>query len=273
MNNPDTIDWYNSQLDTTYFPIITFDDGMLDSNLYQELKNTFPNLKHFKTTNSGQTYRKNIELRLNGTKDHKHNIKMMKTKYPKYHDLFIYLTSQEFKTKLFEKFKDTILKKNGFIGNIKQSSILMQVCESTGGYENPFHVDSRKRIVHGLLYFGKDTITQGGELCIAKHKEFNKLENYPQYPTLSNIEQITAFPPDDNFGLFVLSTPNSYHKGNSTQGIRRFLYISLDYTGGNKIAWKCGWTRNTKTFKIGLKQQKNEKNYDKFQQTISNTNE
>lgn len=265
-----TIQWEKSTTDLDFFPVVLFNNGMINETLYKQLKQTFPNFNDFKISNCGQKYRKNIELRTRGNKNHIHNVKVVRSKYPAYYKLFQYITSDDFKQALLKQFTRETMKHYGFKGDLKHCEAVMQICESTGGYENPFHVDSRKRIVHGLLYFGKENIQSGGELCIAKHKHLNGFETYPQYPQLDDLEQIKAFPPNDNFGLFVLSVPNSYHKGNITVGTRQFIYISLDYTGGDRVAWKCGWTHKTKPFDIGLKQQKNNREtYNSIQKTIS----
>ena len=250
------VNWNLSNTSDDYFPLILFEDGMFEDGTYNKLKKSFPNLSDFKVTNSGQIHRTNIDLRRKGTSEHTHNVKVLRSKYPEYYKMFLYLTSDGFKKEIFSRFDKELRQKYGFKGDIDKSDVLVQICESTGGYENPFHVDSRKRMVHGLLYFGQDDIISGGELCIGKHKTFNNVKDYPQYPKLENLKEVTSFPPKDNFGLFVLSTPNSYHKGNATKGKRRFLYISLDYTGGDKIAWDCGWTKKTKPFAEGLRQQK-----------------
>lgn len=265
-----TLNWDQSEINDDFFPLIVFNEGMFNEEMYKKLKSTFPKLSDFKVTNSGQVHRTNIELRKGGSAQHKHNVKVMKDKYPAYYKIFQYFTGDDFKKQIFSRFDDEMMKKNGFKGDVNKCDVLVQICESTGGYENPFHVDSRKRIVHGLLYFGKDTIKSGGELCIGKHKHCNNLTSYPQYPKLENLEEIKSFEPNDNFGVFVLSTPNSYHKGNSTQGTRRFLYISIDYTGGNRVAWECGWTNKTKPFTEGLKSQKSDAGtYEKLQKEIS----
>lgn len=263
------VNWEHSKLDKQFFPVILFDKGMINITIYNELKSTFPNFSEFKTTNNSQLYRKNIELRTHGTPEHNHNLNVIKSKYPAYYKLFNYLIGDDFKRCIFEQFSSQLMKECGFIGNINEYDVLLQICESTGGYENPFHVDSRKRIVHGLLYFGKDQIVSGGELCLAKHKHLNTLKEYPQYPCLSDLEKIRSFEPNDNFGVFVLSTPNSYHKGNTTKGTRRFLYISIDYTGGNKVAWECGWANKSKPFIDGLRTQQNDGMYEKVQKEIS----
>jgi len=265
------INWQDSELNQEFFPIIVFDKnkGMFESSFYKTLKNTFPKFSEFKTTDNNQKYRRNIELRKNGTSQHKHNLTIIKTKYPAYYELFTYLTGDDFKRHIFDKFNNELMKSYGFKGDINKYDVLLQICESTGGYENPFHVDSRKRIVHGLLYFGKDEIISGGEFCIGKHTKLDDFKKYTQYPNLNDLNEIKTFQPDDNFGVFVLSTPDSYHKGNITQGKRRFMYISIDYTGTDKIAWDCGWAKHTKPFVEGLKSQQKDDRYKKVQKEIS----
>lgn len=268
MQSNSTIQWDTSQIETDFFPIITFPQGMLEKTLYTQMKTNFPAFKNFKVTNCGQTHRTNIEIRLNGDTTHRHNLNIIKHKYPAYYKLFQHLHSSDFKQQIFSKFDPILMKQYGFIGHTQQYSILMQICESTGGYENPFHIDSRKRIIHGLLYFGDDDIIQGGELVIAQHKSLPNFIDYPQYPHLADIECIKSYKPTDNTGVFILSTPNSYHKGNATQGRRRFLYISIDYIGGNKIAWPCGWVKHPTPFQTGLITQKQQPQYNILQNSI-----
>ena len=129
----------------------------------------------------------------------------------------------------------------------------MHIAESKNGYENPWHVDTRRRIIHFLIYFGTDTIKEGGELAIGKHTELNYLD-YKQYPEISNLERIEYIMPNDNTGVFILSQNNSYHKGCSLKGLRKFIYAG--YTNKHGDAWKTkNWSDNV-NFTQRLNQEK-----------------
>ena len=67
--------------------------------------------------------------------------------------------------------------------NVESLYADVQLCESCDNYENPWHVDTRKRYVHMLIYFGNDEIEEGGEIGIAKHKELSSLgyEDVPEF--------------------------------------------------------------------------------------------
>jgi len=234
---------------TDYFPLLECED-FLPKQFYEQLKSTFPNFNNYQYSSNGQQFRYNVCVIKNNI-----NHQLLKQHNPEFATLFDYLCSNEFKRKIFTKFTPQLMKENGFIGNLKDYQVEMQICQSGSNYENPWHVDTRKRIVHGLLYFGQDTIQEGGEIAIAKHKKM-KLEEYPQYPKIDNLEEITKFKPKDNFSIFILSTPNSYHKGCKLKGLRRFLYIGFNYLKGN--AWKCkpDWNQR-KPFHIELANQTN----------------
>ena len=97
--------------------------------------------------------------------------------------------------------------------------------------------------IHFLIYFGDETIEEGGELAIGQHKTLNSYLDYKQYPNFSNLEKIEYIKPENNIGIFVLSQNNSYHKGCPTKGLRRFIYAAYTNRSGN--AWRIGnWSAN-----------------------------
>jgi len=252
-----------AKFDDSFFPMLLF-DSVWNQKTYEQLKLTFPDFSGFKVINVGQRGRKNVRI----TKKNS-NLKILQKRYPLYAQLFTYISSKHFLDQLRKAFPDNLCKSFGFKGSWENTSVLMDISKSQDGYENPFHVDTRGRIVHILIYFGNDEIQEGGEFCIAKHKPLQRWNNYPQIPSLNNIEDIRTFPVKDNFGVIVLSTPNSYHKGNRLKGTRKFIYISIN--NHNDRAWDCdAWFRNKKKLDVGLKAQinTNPEKYKEMQELI-----
>ena len=140
------------------------------------------------------------------------------------------------------------------MGDFDSSDLVMYIAESTDGYENPWHVDTRGRIIHFLIYFGDDTIEEGGELGIAKHKELDNYVDYKQYPDTNDLSEIKYFKPDNNLGIFILSENNSYHKGCAVKGLRRFIYAGFTNKNGN--AWKTKNWKSKNNFSKELENQK-----------------
>ena len=64
----------------------------------------------------------------------------------------------------------------------------------------------------------------GGTRYIAETQRIRKFLDYKQYPNKNNLEEIEYIQPKNNIGIFILSQNNSYHKGCSTKGLRRFIY-------------------------------------------------
>ena len=175
--------------------------------------------------------------------------------------LFKYFMSDDFKKFILQKFPFEYSRKYGLINNNIESLYAdVQLCESCDNYENPWHVDTRKRYVHMLIYFGNDEIEEGGEIGIAKHKELNSLKDYTQYPEPQDLEEFKLFPPEDNFAVCILSTPKSYHRGMYLKGRRRFMYVALNFTeANNNWIQNEGWNK-MKPFPEALKDEKNKVN-------------
>ena len=216
-----------------FFPYVksnTFLNEFFYKNLKEESTHLFKDPNYYQS-NGGQQHRKNITL-----SKYNDNFKYAKQSNSYLYQLYSYLDSKKFRSYLFTVFGNYLLK-YGFLGSrIKgffESKLDLEICQASANYENPFHVDTRKRVIHGLLYFGKDDLI-GGELILAKHKE-QKLIDYPQIPLLEDIEEVRSIEPEDNTGLFILSTPNSFHKGQCGKGIRRFCYWGYNY----EITEKC----------------------------------
>ncbi len=217
------------------YPILKT-DSLIETNMYNELKKNWPDFSNFSTTSGGQVSRNNLELKTGNDNYNKIN--------PLFKNLYDELDSVEFRNFLKTKFDlDKAQKEQGFIGDFDNSELVMHIAESKDGYENPWHVDTRGRIIHFLIYFGDETIKEGGELGIAIHKKFDNYLDYKQYPTISNLEKIEYILPKNNVGIFILSQNNSYHKGCPIKGLRRFIYAGYTNKLGN--AWNTkNWSAN-----------------------------
>lgn len=204
-----------------------------------------------KAWSGGQECRENIVLTENNAildnyTDAKSSIRRL------FHDL----NSFEFRRYLYQVFNNS-LHPHGFAAKqceaFFESTLEVQLCRSVDGYENPIHVDTRKRIVHALIYLEHQDLV-GGEFDIAAHTSRPLAWDYPQFPHPQNISCVLRFKPTNNRSIFILSTPNSYHRGVKSKGIRNFLYIGYNYP---EIAWKShvSWQK-PKPFSISLTTQK-----------------
>ena len=130
-----------------------------------------------------------------------------------------------------------VCEKNGGEGAVRE------FCEYLIKSKSEITTHTRGRIIHFLIYFGDETIKEGGELGISEHKSLDSYLQYKQYPDKSNLEKIEYIKPKNNVGIFILSQNNSYHKGCSTKGLRRFIYAGYTNKSGN--AWKTkDWSAN-----------------------------
>lgn len=247
------------KINETFFPLF-ISNNFLNKELYNNLKSNFPNFEKLQVQSFGQTSRKNLMItEKSSNKDMLLN--SLKEQSLEFYNLFQYFLSNDFKEFILQKFPFEYSQKYGLINNnIESLYVDVQLCESCDNYENPWHVDTRKRYVHMLIYFGKDHIEEGGEIGIAKHKILNSLKDYTQYPEPQNLEDFKLFPPEDNFAICILSTPNSYHRGMYLKGKRRFMYIALNFTeSDNNWIQNEGWSK-IKSFPEALKDEKNKVN-------------
>ncbi len=229
------------------YPILRT-ESLIESKTYIKLKKNWPKFNQFKTTSGGQVHRNNLELKTNNE-----NYKKI---HPLFRNLYDELNSNNFRNFLKTKFDLEDAKNNKeYIGDFDKSELVMHIAESRDGYENPWHVDTRGRIIHFLIYFGDETIKEGGELAIGQHKKLNSYLDYKQYPEITNLEKIEYIKPKDNTSVFILSQNNSYHKGCNLKGLRRFIYAG--YTS-KKSAWKTNGWNNSIPFPVRLKQEKSQ---------------
>lgn len=217
----------------------------LKEDLYSEIDNDFDNLfTSCKSSSFGQINRKNIQIT-------EHNLDFFKINHNGFFKLFKQLNKKNFRKFIIEKLQNANLVDcfDGLDEAMKSCSLEVNVAKATDGYENPYHVDTRRRLFHGLIYFRTDDYTGGGlSIC-----ELNKMkwDEYPQIPNNSQIINQVTFDAKNNLGLMMLSTPNSYHKGDLTKGLRRFIYFAYNMPDDNYWPKHSSW-RQPLNFKEGL---------------------
>lgn len=249
----------NIIFDDNFFPLFT-SNKFLNEELYNKLKSNFPDFSKLRVQSFGQTSRNNLMITEKSSNKNE-LLDSLKEQSKEFYDLFQYFMSSDFKEFILQQFPFEYSQKYGLISNNVESLYAdVQLCESCDNYENPWHVDTRKRYVHMLIYFGDDEIKEGGEIGIAKHKELNSLKDYTQYPEPQNLEEFKLFPPEDNFAVCILSTPKSYHRGMYLKGRRRFMYVALNFTeANNNWIQNEGWNK-MKLFPEALKDEKEKVN-------------
>lgn len=235
-------------IDPSFFPALYAFDS-IKPEFYKKLKACYPKLGDFAAHSCGQDHRLNIIV-----KEGNANYDKLVVQKSPWADLFDAFRSREFAKFCFKHFDAITLQENGFIGDLCDFEVEMQICESTTNYENPWHVDTRRRIIHCLVYFGEEHIKSGGELALGKHVKLKDPSKYPQYPDPDDITEEIRIPPVDNAGAIVLSTPRSYHRGCKTIGTRRFVYLAFNNKRGP--AWKHDehWNQQL-PFSVALKKQ------------------
>lgn len=247
----------NMCLDETFFPLFT-SNNFLNEELYTKLKSNFPDFSKLPVQSLGQTNRNNLMI-TEKSKNKDKLLNFLKEESKDFYDLFQYFFSNDFKEFILKQFPFEYSDKHGLLSK-KSLYSDVQLCESSDNYENPWHVDTRKRYTHMLIYFGDDDIKEGGEIGIAKHKELNSLKDYTQYPEPNNLKEFKLFPPKDNFAVCILSTPKSYHRGMHLIGKRRFMYVALNFEeNNNNWIQNEGWNK-MKSFPEALKDEKEKVN-------------
>ena len=249
----------NIIFDDNFFPLFT-SNKFLNEELYNKLKSNFPDFSKLQVQSFGQTSRNNLMITEKSSNKNE-LLDSLKEQSKEFYNLFQYFMSSDFKEFILQQFPFEYSQKYGLINNNIESLYTdVQLCESCDNYENPWHVDTRKRYVHMLIYFGNDEIEEGGEIGIAKHKELSSLKDYTQYPEPQDLEEFKLFPPEDNFAVCILSTPQSYHRGMHLIGKRRFMYVALNFEeNNNNWIQNKGWNK-TKSFPEALKDEKEKVN-------------
>lgn len=138
--------------------------------------------------------------------------------------------------KLFEKIKPLVIKKfEPYIKkyvNIKYQKSKLNYHSSFSimrkGYKKSAHLDRRDHLVHILFYTTSDH-TKGGDIQIEKLVKNKKV--YDIFPNKNDLKVQKKYKVKDNFCLFTLNTPWSYHSASEYMGNkdRKYFYAVYDF--------------------------------------------
>lgn len=227
LNIEDYVNLQNIREINYSYPIIVA-ENFLKNNFLEKLKLNFPDfnssLLKLRVT---QKFRKNINLEENNN-----NLKKIDESYQK---LFKIFNSHQFRKIIFKYFDEEKRLSNGFVGDIDNLELYLQIGESCDGYETPWHVDSRNRCVVMIMFLDNTDIKSGGEFGIAKVQD-NDLQSNFRFAYKKDIIDTKLFEPINNRVIFMLATPNSYHKAFKLLGKRKFIYLAY-----RSSQWKSYW--------------------------------
>jgi hypothetical protein len=163
---------------------------------------------------------------------------------------------------VIKKFKKEI--KKNISSNFINSKIIYHSSYSTmkKGYLKSPHLDRRDHLVHGIFYPFSDH-SKGGDIQICKLKKKKKL--YDVFPDKKDLSISKKYKVKNNFCIFILNVPWSYHsvsKYNSSKD-RKYFYLAYDFDvlskGSIKKNRKKGFNANdfwVKKVKVNSKKRK-----------------
>lgn len=197
----------------SYFEIEDVFDQVTLENLIEE----FPDVSTTKPTMGG---RRKLEGKLADNW-----IKAAKT-WQKFYDL---INSQETLDFITNKYKDELKYWKSTIDHktkISDCTTYIDWSISENGYKREIHCDSDPRIWNFLIYLN-DKQWEGGDFVIHSSE---KTSYYKQHYWHKNLPVKRTIEAKKNFGVFFLSTPNSYHSVTeqfNTIEPRKFIYGSI----------------------------------------------
>ncbi len=105
------------------------------------------------------------------------------------------------------------------------------------GYIKSAHLDRRDHLIH-VLYYSNSQSNKGGDIKILKLKKHKKV--YDIFPSKDDLVSHKKYKIDNNFCLFTLNVPWSYHSVTKYKGEkdRKYFYIVYDFPsnqGGVKL--------------------------------------
>ena len=105
------------------------------------------------------------------------------------------------------------------------------------GYLKSAHLDRRDHLVH-VLYYSSSQGNKGGDIKILKLKKHKKI--YDIFPSKNDLISHKRYKIKNNFCLFTLNVPWSYHSVTKYRGVkdRKYFYIVYDFPsnqGGAKL--------------------------------------
>ena len=145
---------------------------------------------------------------------------------------------------IFKKIKPAVIKKFESAINInvkKQYQKAKLKYHSTynvmnSGYKKSAHLDRRDHLVH-MLYYPKTEYQKGGNIQIFSLK--NKKKIFDIFPAYKNLKVINTYKVKNNFCLFTLNVPWSYHGVTKYYGKnRKYFYAVYDFvsrSNGTKL--------------------------------------
>lgn len=105
------------------------------------------------------------------------------------------------------------------------------------GYIKSAHLDRRDHLIH-VLYYSNSQSNKGGDIKILKLKKHKKV--YDIFPSKKDLVSHKKYKVNNNFCLFTLNVPWSYHSVTKYNGEkdRKYFYIVYDFPsnqGGAKL--------------------------------------
>lgn len=140
---------------------------------------------------------------------------------------------------LFEKLKPFILKKfdepiKNFVNKKYQKSHLtfhsVFSLMRKGYYLKP-HIDRREHLIT-ILFYPSSQVLKGGDIKLMQLKKNpNKIKNFDVFPATDNLKLGKSFKIKNNFCLFTLNVPWSYHSVSKYNGKkdRKYFYFVYDF--------------------------------------------
>ncbi|MDB3990743.1 hypothetical protein N9425_02685 [Gammaproteobacteria bacterium] len=101
---------------------------------------------------------------------------------------------------------------------------LFSYSQSTGGYVEPDHTDSRHKVFICLIYL--DDLDEGGSLVIKRNKKEKPLSECEMYPPPEELEAGQVVPTSRNRFVCFINQNNAYHSTLPFIGLRRFIYFA-----------------------------------------------
>ena len=98
------------------------------------------------------------------------------------------------------------------------------------GYIKSAHIDRRDHLLHVLFYLSSDD-AKGGEIQIMQLKNKDKNNFYDIFPSKKDLKLFKSYKVKNNFCLFTLNVPWSYHAVSKYIGMkdRKFIYVVYDF--------------------------------------------
>lgn len=106
------------------------------------------------------------------------------------------------------------------------------ISSAHNGYVREIHRDSAQRILNFLIFFNEkeEAHGNGGDFLIHQHNITKPLFDYEVAPNEKDTSVYKTISPQDNLGVFFLSTPNSYHSVSLIENaskFRNFIYVGI----------------------------------------------